>query len=85
MDTIAFATLVAWIAYRTGAVLDAEDVKKLGELISVNEGCTPHAVKEMLTEMARPRKIEAIKLCRSITGLGLKESKDAIEAAMAQT
>jgi ribosomal protein L7/L12 len=32
--------------------------------------------------MAKGRKIEAIRMHRSLTGYGLKESKDVIEAAM---
>jgi ribosomal protein L7/L12 len=38
-------------------------------------------VIEMLAAMATGRKIEAIKYCRALTGQGLKEAKDMIEAA----
>lgn len=37
----------------------------------------------MLQSMANNKKIEAIKMCRQMTGYGLKESKDLIEAASA--
>lgn len=39
-------------------------------------------VIEMLSYMAtQGKKIEAIKACRNLTGLGLKEAKDLVEAA----
>lgn len=39
-------------------------------------------VMDMMNAMATGKKIEAIKACRSLTGLGLKEAKDMIETAM---
>jgi ribosomal protein L7/L12 len=39
-------------------------------------------VTEMFTAIISNRKIEAIKMHRKITGMGLKESKDAIEALL---
>lgn len=36
---------------------------------------------EVLAALQRGNKIEAIKLLRQLTGLGLKEAKDAVEAA----
>ena len=39
-------------------------------------------VIEMMSGMATGRKIEAIKFCRSLTGYGLKEAKDMVEAVM---
>jgi ribosomal protein L7/L12 len=46
-------------------------------------GSQPSArdVIEMLASMATGKKIEAIKLCRLLTGCGLKEAKDMIENA----
>ncbi len=44
-----------------------------------NPALTEQNVIELLRCMATGRKIEAIKLYRSITGYGLKEAKDAIE------
>lgn len=39
-------------------------------------------VIEMMTAMGTCHKIEAIKYCRMLTGYGLKEAKDMVEAAM---
>jgi ribosomal protein L7/L12 len=39
-------------------------------------------VIEMLSYMARGKKIEAIKECRAVAGVGLKEAKDLICAVM---
>jgi ribosomal protein L7/L12 len=61
---------------------DAEDkLYRASHTVPVN----PTAVVTMLTAMANSRKIEAIKECRAITGLGLKEAKDLIEGALMQT
>ena len=38
-------------------------------------------VERMLRALHENKKIEAIKYCRALTGLGLKEAKDLIEAA----
>ena len=43
---------------------------------------TQRRVIEMLSYMARNQKIEAIKECRHITGIGLKEAKNLICNAM---
>lgn len=42
----------------------------------------PESVIAMLNFMAEGRKIDAIRMHRQMTGWGLKESKDAIEAAI---
>ena len=41
---------------------------------------TPDQAAEIDEALDRGRKIEAIKLCREWSGLGLKEAKEAIEA-----
>lgn len=38
----------------------------------------------MLSAMASDKKIEAIRYCRALTGYGLKEAKDMIEAALSR-
>jgi ribosomal protein L7/L12 len=44
---------------------------------------TPAGLEGVRQALAAGRKIEAIKLYRELTGLGLKESKDAVEAMQA--
>jgi ribosomal protein L7/L12 len=43
-------------------------------------GMTPEKMNAIVTAISRGNKIEAIKLYREATGLGLAESKDAVEA-----
>ena len=50
----------------------------------VANGIRPEQVLELLQHMP-DRKIEAIKLLRAMTGYGLKEAKDLIEAATTGT
>lgn len=51
------------------------DTMKTGPIVA------PRDVLEMLAAMRDGKKIEAIKYCRTLTGYGLKESKDLIESA----
>lgn len=53
-----------------------------GNGLELYRGNTQRLVIEMLSCMADNRKIEAIKILRQITGMPLKESKDAICNAM---
>ena len=43
-------------------------------------GFTPEQVAQIHAELASGRKINAIKLYREVTGVGLKEAKEAVEA-----
>lgn len=43
------------------------------------DGLTPRVVAQIRKSMRNSRKIEAIKIYRNATGLGLKESKEAVE------
>ena len=57
--------------------------KMLERLVPKNNTAdTQRRIIEMLSYMARGKKIEAIKECRHITGIGLKEAKDLICNAM---
>jgi ribosomal protein L7/L12 len=47
-----------------------------------NVGFTPQQVAQINAEIQADRKINAIKLYREFTGLGLKEAKDAVDAMM---
>ena len=78
---------VACIAANKGklAPYDIEDIDNIVDFDVPN--ATPERiytscgmVDEMLAAVASNRKIDAIKAYRSITGVGLKEAKDAIEA-----
>lgn len=54
----------------------------VGDLPSIlpTTGMTPERMNAIVTAISRGNKIEAIKLYREATGLGLAESKDAVEA-----
>lgn len=51
-------------------------------ITNINPSVDPRYVNDMLNYMVTDRKIEAIKMHRTLTGFGLKESKDAIETVM---
>lgn len=87
LDKIKFAALVAFIQIKSRNLLEAEDVRDLDNLIDFEMvapkqiGCNPDRLNAMLELMANgQKKIEAIKAYRELTGSGLKESKDAVEA-----
>jgi ribosomal protein L7/L12 len=84
MDKLQFAELVAWVQHRCQAELEPSDLDRLDRMVNTrgNGTITGNDVRYMLEAMARGNKIEAIKKHREMTGYGLKESKDAIEAAM---
>lgn len=85
LDKIKFAELVKYI---TGLRPEVHfEVSELDDLIDINvepvtiptEHVEAARVDELLQAMAADEKIKAIRAYRSFTGLGLKESKDAIE------
>lgn len=60
---------------------DAVEAMERGEPVPVSGGPAPAAVGSSVQDLLRDgRKLEAIKLYRAQTGLGLKEAKDAVEA-----
>ena len=70
------------------------DLKAAKELVEAHIGGTPQtpiAIKpenlppEVLAEIQAGRKIEAIKLLRQKTGLGLKESKDLVDGVASES
>jgi ribosomal protein L7/L12 len=85
LDRLAFATLIAFIAMKSKHMLEAGDIKDLDNLIDIKmpdvatDQVNPNRIDEMLAAISDNHKIEAIKAYRSLTGSGLKESKDAIE------
>lgn len=65
--------------FRMNAEAAVARLSASGPTPSVND------VLAMMDAMAAGKKIEAIKRHRTLTGYGLKESKDAIEAVMDRT
>jgi ribosomal protein L7/L12 len=87
--TEAFTLLVDRVEDLSGrlAVLRAECTELRDHLTEINAKGpmpSPNDVIDLLRAMADGRKIEAIKAYRTLTGYGLKESKDAVEAVMSQ-
>lgn len=85
LDKIAFAKVVAHCVYN-GMSAGEYEVEELDNLIDipvpepVKSYSLPSEVDALLAAMNQPgKKIEAIKAYRSLTGAGLKESKDAVE------
>lgn len=60
--------------------LSGEDDPPLVSDWGEGTGLNPGQVTQINTKIAAKRKIEAIKLYREFTGLGLKEAKEAVEA-----
>ena len=86
LNKIKFARLVAWISTQAGYHFNEDDLHDLDDLTDIElpeqQIMRPSNddIERLMALMAEgTRKIEAIKIHRSITGLGLKESKDAVE------
>lgn len=87
MNKLQFAQLVAYVVYLMNShrdeTLDCQEIEYLERLTTVEP--TPSKVNaasidELMGCVAEgTHKIDAIKLYRQLTGLGLKESKDAVE------
>jgi Ribosomal protein L7/L12 C-terminal domain len=85
LDKIAFAYVVARCV-NNGMFADRLVIEELECLIDIDVSVAdpvkvdPNDVDSLLDLMAKGKqKIEAIKAYRSLTGVGLKESKDAVE------
>lgn len=86
MDKIKFAHLCVYIGYliTQGACLTDYQVSEIDTLINDGMphrglGYTDAAMEEFMTAMHDGRKIDAIKAHRTMSGMGLKESKDFVE------
>jgi len=89
LDKIKFARLIGWLERVHALNLQPGDIEQLDNIIDVEmpEAEAPIVVRpsnadveHLMVLMAEgTRKIEAIKCHRIITGMGLKESKDAVE------
>ncbi len=85
LDKMTFAKLVAHCISNGMSAGDYEinELDNIADIIMPNvatDQVNPSRVDDILKAMAGDRKIEAIKAYRALTGSGLKESKDAIEA-----
>ena len=88
LGKIQFAKLIGQIQKLliTRDELSNEDIEIIDAIVEFNVPVPAKAyascadVDDMLKAMREGRKIDAIKAYRSITGTGLKEGKDAIEA-----
>jgi len=86
LDKIRFARLISVISRITGYPLPVEDIEAIDHIVTVDMP-QPEAVYPMTSEINNlmlhmangTQKIEAIKTYRTLTGLGLKESTDAVE------
>ncbi|MEH2501206.1 ribosomal protein L7/L12 [Bradyrhizobium sp. AZCC 1578] len=82
MDKIDFGRLVSVITTLAGRPLSYEDVRDIEATISVSSvgRADPVVVNTLMAHIrSNSSKIEAIKCYRALTGLPLKESKDAVE------
>lgn len=86
MDKIAFAQLIGYISSNMATPMERHKIEYVESLIAssvtVQKPVMADAgmINYMLKSIKANQKIEAIKAYRSLTGYGLKESKDAIEA-----
>ena len=84
MDIIKFATFISFITGKSGNTLDrweVEDIQcKLLDMVGASSTMNAGSVRELFQAMAQGRKIEAIRAYRNLTGDGLKDAKDAVEA-----
>lgn len=79
-DGIGFARLISQFTALRGSMMNEHEIRDIAFTV---EGFAASASSEsldrLLSAMRNGRKIDAIKEYRSITGAGLKESKDAVE------
>jgi ribosomal protein L7/L12 len=86
LDKIKLAVLIGWLCQAKEIHLNSSEVEMIDNFIDIDAPVTervyPHLadVNNLMLHMANgTHKIEAIKSYRNLTGLGLKESKDAVE------
>ena len=84
METnIKFAKLVSFVTKLSQIELSEVEIQQLADLTKYHlSDADAVDVKSLLLAMADDRLIDAIKLYRQLTGSGLKESKEAVEAGM---
>lgn len=85
IDAKKFAWLISMLSAYFNRSIDAQDIESIYNSIEnmyVNKQINQISVISMFDHMLAGRKIDAIKEHRSLTGMGLKESKDEIERIM---
>lgn len=93
LDRIKFAKLVGWLSYRFNVQIhEYDDLATLDQLtdvdcqpVEVTGKADPATINELMRAIHAGEKIAAIKAYRSMTGYGLKEAKDAVEAQWSNT
>lgn len=86
MDKLNFATLISIVSGAAKRRLQPEEIDEIERLTTVSRFPVPFGsgtateVRTLMVALAEGRKIDAIRSHRFLTGDGLKESKDAIEA-----
>lgn len=71
--------LVSFVSSLAGRELRGDEIEDLFNRFDNGCNATAQDVNAMLEAIKLGRKIEAIKMHRTLTGFGLKESKDVIE------
>ena len=87
-DMLRFAVLVSWVSSHADRTLELYDIEQLQDKvrecfitpIATQDYSKAYEVRELFRALADGRKIEAIKLYRSLTGDGLVESKQVCES-----
>ena len=78
-----FACLVSFLSSRTGHEFTTDEMRVLSELTEAQQNPVPPVdLKPLFDAMVSGQKIDAIRTYRTLTGFGLKESKDEVERVM---
>lgn len=84
MDKIKFAKLVSYVQYLmcNSGMLEAYHIEEIAELTKTDVSqniADCNMVNALMTALRNNKRIEAIKQYRLMTGVGLQESKDAVD------
>lgn len=85
LDKIKLAMLIGFVSCRYAITLTQDDIAEIDQIIDIELPAqsplmaSTNDINMMLQYMSKDNKIEAIRLHRQMTGMGLKESKDMIE------
>ena len=83
LDKIKFARLIGYLAQKvplhSSEIEDIDNLIDIEAEVTVVRPCNDDIDRLMMLMVEGTRKIEAIKIHRTLTGYGLKESKDAVE------
>lgn len=82
MDKVQFALLVSWLSSRFGQTMDILDIEELQMKTTPKMAdmvASPETLEALMKAVHNGQEIEAIRHFRTMTGFGLRESKDAVE------